>query len=421
MWWRRCISCRGFGIGSGTGIAQLPCDLDDSGLEGPPPSNQPPASSVCHRPVCVLAWRANAQPQGSVLPSLITLFVRRRLSVRCDSAPVNEHGGLYRRRIIAVCLLLVCLLLRVFFCQMLSMLTRVWLSALVAAALVPAAQLLDDSSSSGSRTAGSGDRPHSRQKRLIWITTDGRLALPPGTHLTITPTISLPFVRYPPDGFLSNMTISLPFTIDFDQLGLTDNQNPYGVLPPILARSMGRSMGVMLADYVASLLDKRRRRTSREEPAPQQPPPRGVFHGGERALLYAVVEDLLANFGMDGKACLLRAICEVHGQPLNRFGLIGEIVQLFFTASKSPFSELLDEYVAAERAGRDDGDCWRYYKDCPKSIFQVAHNKYKDEHMAHEEHDELSDNELASEHDNKFRDKRTSKVDLKPNNIGLNM
>ncbi|XP_022195993.2 uncharacterized protein LOC111053412 [Nilaparvata lugens] len=314
---------------------------------------------------------------------------------------------------------------------MLSMLARVWLSTLVATALVPAAQLSQargaaatDSDSDSSRPPAATDsdssRPHSRQKRLIWITTDGRLALPPGTHLTITPTISLPFVRYPPDGFLSNMTISLPFTIDFDSLGLTDNQNPYGVLPPILARSMGRSMGVMLADYVASLLEKRRRRTSREEPAPQQPLPKGVFHGGERALLYAVVEDLLANFGMDGRACLLRAICEVHGQPLSRFGLIGEIVHLFFTASKSPFSDLLDEYVTAEKAGRDDGDCWRYYKDCPKSIFQAAHNKYKDEHMAHEEHD-LSDNELASEHESKLRDKRTSKVDLKPNNMGLNM
>lgn len=56
------------------------------------------------------------------------------------------------------------------------------------------------------------DVPHSRQKRLLWITTDGRLALPPGTRLTITPSLSLPFVRYPPDGFLSNMSISLPFT-----------------------------------------------------------------------------------------------------------------------------------------------------------------------------------------------------------------
>lgn len=58
-------------------------------------------------------------------------------------------------------------------------------------------------------------KAHSRQKRLLWITNDGRLALPPGTRLTITPSLSLPFVRYPPDGFLSNMSISLPFTSEF--------------------------------------------------------------------------------------------------------------------------------------------------------------------------------------------------------------
>lgn len=56
------------------------------------------------------------------------------------------------------------------------------------------------------------DNTNSRQKRLLWITTDGRLALPPGTELTITPSLSLPFVRHPPDGFMSHMSISLPFT-----------------------------------------------------------------------------------------------------------------------------------------------------------------------------------------------------------------
>lgn len=59
------------------------------------------------------------------------------------------------------------------------------------------------------------NKPHSRQKRLIWITDDGRLALPPGTTLSISPTIALPFVRYPPSGFLSNMTVSLPLTSKF--------------------------------------------------------------------------------------------------------------------------------------------------------------------------------------------------------------
>jgi len=75
-----------------------------------------------------------------------------------------------------------------------------WLTALLAASLVR-----------------SDDKPHSRQKRILWITNDGRLALPPGTALVITPSLSLPFVRYPPDGFLSNMTVSLPFTSTYSR------------------------------------------------------------------------------------------------------------------------------------------------------------------------------------------------------------
>lgn len=39
------------------------------------------------------------------------------------------------------------------------------------------------------RTNKPSDVPHSRQKRLIWITDDGRLALPPGTSLIIAPTL----------------------------------------------------------------------------------------------------------------------------------------------------------------------------------------------------------------------------------------
>lgn len=54
--------------------------------------------------------------------------------------------------------------------------------------------------------------PHSRQKRILWITNDGRLALPPGTTMAITPSLSMPFVRHPPKGFLSNMTVSFPFS-----------------------------------------------------------------------------------------------------------------------------------------------------------------------------------------------------------------
>ena len=34
---------------------------------------------------------------------------------------------------------------------------------------------------------------------------------------------------------------------------------------------------------------------------------------------------------MDGKACLLRAICETHESPLVGYGMLGELLEVFLT------------------------------------------------------------------------------------------
>lgn len=94
---------------------------------------------------------------------------------------------------------------------------------------------------------------------------------------------------------------------------------------------MGRAAGNFLADYIGKMLD--RRRTGRSKRSDLETPPNQVLnalHGGERALLYVLVEEMLENFGMNGRACLLRAICEVHAHSLKHFGLVGEMLKLFF-------------------------------------------------------------------------------------------
>ena len=114
----------------------------------------------------------------------------------------------------------------------------------------------------------------------------------------------MPLVRYPPDGFHSNISISLPLTIDFDKLGLTDNENPLGTLGHLLARKMSQTVGEQLADYVYKYLKhsrgKRDVKNQMENEIPKLPF-ENAFHGGERAILYGVVEDFLSNFGMDGR------------------------------------------------------------------------------------------------------------------------
>ncbi|XP_072942716.1 uncharacterized protein [Epargyreus clarus] len=253
--------------------------------------------------------------------------------------------------------------------------------------------------------------PHSRQKRILWITNDGRLALPPGTTMAITPSLSMPFVRHPPKGFLSNMTVSFPFTskltyevefkIDFDKLGLTDNENPYGDLPPIFARSMGNAAASVMAEYIGQYLDHRRGKRSTRTTIPEEVEKVVLdrFHGGERALLYGIAEDLLANFGLEGRECLLRAICEIHAHPLTNFGFIGEVMKLFFSPSKSPYADLLQEYVDAQRAGESDGECWPYYRLCPKSIFLPSPNKYtkEAEELHRRQEESLNKNEIETQ------------------------
>ena len=50
-----------------------------------------------------------------------------------------------------------------------------------------------------------------------------------------------------------------------------------------------------------------------------------------RMLVYRALEDTLYNFGLNGRDCLLRAICEIHESPLHGHGLLGELLQFIFT------------------------------------------------------------------------------------------
>lgn len=143
----------------------------------------------------------------------------------------------------------------------------------------------------------------------------------------LAPTASnhLPFLFSALFSFPSHFLFVVIFTVDFDKLGLTDNENPYGALPSAFDTT-ARDQGSNAAEFIATFV---KRGISKREALADLP--KNALYGGERALLYGTAEDMLANFGLNGKACLLRAICEVQGHPLSNFGLIGEMLKLFFT------------------------------------------------------------------------------------------
>ncbi|KAK8371708.1 hypothetical protein O3P69_013560 [Scylla paramamosain] len=89
----------------------------------------------------------------------------------------------------------------------------------------------------------------------------------------------------------------------------------------------------------------------------------------DRLNLYGVVERLFQRFGLDGRACVLRAVCERASSSLEGAGMLGEIITTILTASLSIASEGMYEYLVAEHNGRTRGDCWALYPSCPISLF----------------------------------------------------
>lgn len=74
-------------------------------------------------------------------------------------------------------------------------------------------ELIDSESASAARVDRESEehRPHKRVKRFHYDFRR-RIAFPPGTKISVTPTFYLPFVRDLPDGLISNMSISFPFS-----------------------------------------------------------------------------------------------------------------------------------------------------------------------------------------------------------------
>lgn len=82
-----------------------------------------------------------------------------------------------------------------------------------------------------------------------------------------------------------------------------------------------------------------------------------------RKIAYELVEAVLAREGKNGRECLLRTICEVAETPMEHNGLVGELLQTFFTPGKH--EKLPRDYIHARQAGINRIDCVKLFPDCP--------------------------------------------------------
>jgi len=93
----------------------------------------------------------------------------------------------------------------------------------------------------------------------------------------------------------------------------------------------------------------------------------------EHSAVFEMAEDLLNKFGLDGKSCVLRLICELaesKGLPYN--GLLGRAIETLFLIDYGlSNTDRLYEYISARMYGEHTGDCLTAYPHCPFSAFQL--------------------------------------------------
>ncbi|XP_037073872.1 uncharacterized protein LOC119095085 [Pollicipes pollicipes] len=91
----------------------------------------------------------------------------------------------------------------------------------------------------------------------------------------------------------------------------------------------------------------------------------------DKKMVYSGLENVFSILGLDGRACLLRAICEVSATPLVYDGIVGELLNIALVPRHTNgHHEDLTRYLEAEEHGKLDSDCGAVYPACPVSLFQ---------------------------------------------------
>uniref|UniRef100_A0A182K9F7 Uncharacterized protein n=1 Tax=Anopheles christyi TaxID=43041 RepID=A0A182K9F7_9DIPT len=90
---------------------------------------------------------------------------------------------------------------------------------------------------------------------------------------------------------------------------------------------------------------------------------------------YKAMEKLSENYGLPGRPCVLRSVCESAAAPFTHTGgIFAELLHIVFTPSstKEPLSEHRDnEYYRAEQLGRSGAPCERLFAECVHSLLDI--------------------------------------------------
>ncbi|XP_071523832.1 uncharacterized protein [Panulirus ornatus] len=96
-------------------------------------------------------------------------------------------------------------------------------------------------------------------------------------------------------------------------------------------------------------------------------PAAGRSVGEDQVGVFRQLEASLKTVGLDGRACLLKLVCEAQKPKLLKLNLLGHLLAALLTPRDET---LLAEYAEAAALGRQDS-CAPHYPSCPISIFNI--------------------------------------------------
>ncbi|XP_068081350.1 uncharacterized protein [Anabrus simplex] len=118
--------------------------------------------------------------------------------------------------------------------------------------------------------------------------------------------------------------------------------------------------------------------TRSREDAPFDPflPPAPVLLRRHRRSFYSKLEVLFNAAGVDGRACVLRTICEAAQRLIPRGNMVDEMLRILFTMPLEHVHgyepEEHHQYDAAHRTGLTDSYCPDMFPTCPVSLLDIA-------------------------------------------------
>ncbi|KAJ8925417.1 hypothetical protein NQ315_009249 [Exocentrus adspersus] len=81
-----------------------------------------------------------------------------------------------------------------------------------------------------------------------------------------------------------------------------------------------------------------------------------------RKFVYNMFETKIQSYGVPGKPCLLRAICEAAEFTTQSTGVLGDLLHILLTPSSSTNDDPMTDYGAAEEYGRSKKHCKKIQK-----------------------------------------------------------